>query len=530
MLRIDKISIVVSEMDETTSLMNAVSKHLGISKADIKELNIIKKSLDARKKSKITHHYRIDVEVVDPANVLKKNQGVEEAPEINIANPIEDVDLTKKKLRHKPIVVGSGPAGTFSALTLAEADIPCIILERGEPVEKRIRTVGKLRSKSEFNEESNYCYGEGGAGTFSDGKLTCGRNHPLINYVFQQYVKFGAPSEILYDAHPHIGTDFLLPVAKKMREGLENMGTEFRFNSIFTGFKSGGKTAKYLVQLADGTEIPTDHIILALGHSARDTYEILYDAGVSMKAKPFAMGARIEHPQEDIDRIQVGSCTLLPAAEYKLTHNTNNRGIWTFCMCPGGDLLPTNAQPKHLAINGMSYNARKSGFANAAVVVGVRVEDFYKGHPLDGARYQADLEKAAFKAGGENYHSPAQRLTDFLKDKESSGEMKTTYKPGIVSYPMAKLLPEFVVESLKEALVSYDRKMKGYISEKALIVGLESKTSSPVCMVRTKSFESESHPGLYPTGEGAGYAGGIVSASLDGVRVAKAIIEQVCDS
>ena len=528
MLRINQISVPVSTQEESDALRSEVSRYLGIATGQIRQLIIRKKSLDARKKSRITHHYKVDVELEDEAKILSRIPGVEEAPDEIIANPVSEVDLLKKKLRHKPIIVGAGPSGTFCALTMAEADIACIILERGEPVEKRVRTVGKLRSKSEFNAESNYCYGEGGAGTFSDGKLTCGRNHPLIRYVFQQYVKHGAPAEILYDAHPHIGTDFLLPVAKKMRLHLESMGTVFQFDSIFEGFSSGGAEAKYKVKLADGREMLTDHLILALGHSARDTYQVLYEAGVSMKAKPFAMGARIEHPQEDIDRIQFGSCDLLPAAEYKLTHNTEKRGIWTFCMCPGGDLMPTNAQPDHLAINGMSYHARKSGFANAAVVVGVRVEDYFQGHPLDGARYQAELEKKAFEAGGGNYHSPAQRLTDFLKGKESSGEMKTTYKPGITPYRMDKLLPEFIVSSLKDALESYNKRMRGYISDNALIVGLESKTSSPVCMVRTKSYESESHAGLYPTGEGAGYAGGIVSASLDGVRVAKAIVEQVC--
>ena len=288
-------------------------------------------------------------------------------------------------------------------------------------------------------------------------------------------------------------------------------------------FRSGGKSAKYVVTFEGGLELPTDDLIIAIGHSARDTYKNLLDLGLMMSPKPFAIGARIEHPQEDIDRIQYGSCKILPSAEYKLRAQKDGRGIWTFCMCPGGHLLPTNASPGHLAINGMSYHSRSSNFANAAVVVNVMREDFDTGHPLDGMRFQEQLEQRAFKAGGGNYFAPAQRLTDFLKGKETTSEMKSTYKPGLTPARMDHLLPSFVVDSLKGALDDYNRKMRGYISDRALVVGLESKTSAPIVMPRDKAFHSVSHEGIYPCGEGAGHAGGIISAALDGVRVAQAL-------
>ena len=320
-------------------------------------------------------------------------------------------------------------------------------------------------------------------------------------------------------------------VAINMRKHIEAQGGEVMFSKRMVNFRKPlNSSARYEVELDDGTKLETDHLIIAVGHSARDTYQMMLDKGVTIAPKPFAVGARIEHPQEVIDEIQFGSCQLLPAAEYKLTAQSGERGIWTFCMCPGGHLMPTSAQYGHLAINGMSYHARNSGFANAAVVVNVRREDFCNGHPLDGMRFQEQVEKDSFLAGGSNYHTPAQRLTDFLKGRLSKGEIKSSYKPGVTSARLDQVLPDFISKSLASALYSYNERMKGYISKDAIVAGVESKTSSPIIMARTKQFESMSHPGMFPAGEGAGFAGGIVSASLDGVRVARAVIENAIEN
>lgn len=516
--------VPVTKMDPRVALRQAVKRKYALSDEDIVGLEIRKKSLDARKKSSIKFIYQLDLEVQDEAGFLRAQKDLDPSPPLKTANLYDGID--RPKFRHPPVIIGSGPAGSFAALVLAGMDIPCVVVERGEPVEDRLRTASGLK-RGKFKKESNFCYGEGGAGTFSDGKLTCGRNHPLVREVFRRFVEFGAPKEILYDAHPHMGTDFLLKIAKNQRSYLQSQGCTFRFNERFDGFQSGGAHARFKLQLSSGDTLDTDHVILATGHSARETYEMLYDNGVAIEPKPFAIGARFEHPQAAIDRIQFGQCQLLPPAEYKLAAKVENRGIWTFCMCPGGFLLPTGADEGHLAINGMSYHARSSGFANAAVVVNVKREDFYQGHPLDGIKFQAQLEREAFMAGGGGYHAPGQRLVDFLAGRKSTGELKSTYKPGVTPARMDQLLPEFVVESLKGALDGYNRKMKGFICDDAMVVGLESKTSAPVCLPRDPSLQSHSHPGLFPCGEGAGYAGGIVSAALDGLKVGQAVLRSM---
>ena len=528
-LRIKQLSIPASPLNPDDQLHQAVVNHLGIQPDELLGLEIKKKSLDARRKSKILYHYQLDVDLRDEPSLLRLNADLVEAPVKKVTSPTDGIPPLANIWRHKPIVVGSGPAGSFAALTLADFGQPCVVLERGDPVATRLKSVGKLRRRGDFDKESHYCFGEGGAGTFSDGKLTCGRNHPLIQHVFKSFVRFGAPDSILYDAHPHMGTDYLMRIAIKQRQFLESKGCEFRFRSRMVSFRSGGQSAKYIVKLASGEEIPTDHLILAIGHSARDTYKYLHDSGVSMVPKPFAIGARFEHPTEEIDRIQFGNqgnC-ILPTAEYKLAAQAGERGVWTFCMCPGGHLLPTSAEEGHLAINGMSYHARKSGFSNAAVVVNIRREDFFESSPLDGMYFQRRLERRAYQAGGGDYICPAQRLGDFLKGRKSQGELVTTYEPGVESYRMDRLLPRPVVTALRKALVDYDRRMNGFISERGLVVGLESKTSAPLSMPRGSDFESLSHPGLYPTGEGAGFAGGIISAALDGVRVGQAVLKKM---
>ena len=539
-LRLKEVVIPVGTDVPPDALQQAVTSMLGVPQANLKAMTILKKSLDARRKSAIVYKYQVDVDLEDEDQVLSRNQAIaEKSPGINIADPLAGMDPAAIRVRHKPVIVGSGPAGIFAALTMALAGQPCIIVERGEPVEGRMRTVNNLRRIATFKAESNYCFGEGGAGTFSDGKLTCGKNHPLIRHVFEQFVRHGAPADILYDAKPHIGTDFLMRIAYNMRQYLKSLGTEFIFGHRFTDFSDGGPTARWIVKLDDGRELATDHFIIAIGHSARDTYQMLFDKGLAMVPKPFAMGARIEHPQDQINRIQFGSCSLPAAAEYKLASQvesaphsagglnptSTSRGIWTFCMCPGGHLMPTGAQPGHLAINGMSYHGRKSGFANAAVVVNVLREDFFKGHVLDGMHYQAALERQAFAAGGSNYNSPAQRLIDFMKGRDSKGTITSTYKPGITNARLDQVLPDFIVKALRGAMHDYNKTMRGYISPEAVVVGLESKTSAPVSMVRDRALQSVSHPGIFPAGEGAGFAGGIVSAALDGVRIGRAVLD-----
>lgn len=525
-LRLHDVEVPVTEIPAGALLNQQIAKMLEIPETMIRRVNINKKSLDARRKSRIVYHYQVDVDVDDESSVYQTKSSIASIAEPQApSDPLEGMDLSSIYFRHKPVIIGSGPSGIFTALTMAKAGQACVVVERGEPVERRIKTTNKLRSRGLFTSESNYCFGEGGAGTFSDGKLTCGRNHPLIRHVFDQFVTHGAPQDILYEAKPHIGTDFLIRIAKNMRTSLELQGSDFKFGRRFVNFKSGGDHARYIVELDNGEQLATDHLVIAIGHSARDTYQMLLDRGLAIVPKPFAMGARFEHPQDIVNRIQFGNCKIPTAAEYKLAAQSGQRGIWTFCMCPGGHLMPTNAQPDHLAINGMSYNARKSGYANAAVVVNVLREDFYKGHPLDGMRFQAQLEQMAFKAGGGNYFSPAQRLSDFLAGRDSKGQLKSTYKPGVNPARLDKLLPTFIVDALRAGVRDYDKKMRGFICNESIVVGIESKTSSPISMVRGKDLQSVSHPGIFPSGEGAGFAGGIVSAALDGVKTGRALLE-----
>lgn len=536
-LRLKNIEIPVAEYvgnphEQDGILKKLASKKLNISQDFIQSIRIHKKSLDARKKSKIVYHFQLDIELSE-----KFTKPLETSPHTEIVEDSVSYDplegLRGLTFRHLPVVIGTGPAGIFAASILAQAGQPCIIVERGEPVERRLKTVGKLRRGEGFSEKSNYCFGEGGAGTFSDGKLTCGRNHPYIKHLFKEWVRCGAPQSILYEAHPHIGTDFLMRIAINQREELKSLGCQFLFDHHWIDFTYNGDLnsstpARYSLNLRSPTgdvKILTDHLIVAIGHSARDTYEMLHEKNLEMAPKPFAMGARFEHPQDSINKIQFGSCSILPAAEYKLATQKGDRGIWTFCMCPGGHLLPTNAQAGHLAINGMSYYSRNSSYANAAIVVNVVRQDFFKGHTLDGMYFQAEIEKKAFLAGGENYHAPAQRLIDFLEAKQSQGTLKSTYEPGITPSRLDKILPDFIVHSLKGAVTDYDKKMRGFIHPEAMIVGVETKTSSPVVMTRDKTFQSVSHPGFFPAGEGAGFAGGIVSAALDGLRVGRAVLE-----
>ena len=523
------LRIAADIKDQQQALESEAAQLLGVPPKAIDQLVICRRSLDSRQKRCIVYEYQIRVSLTDESAVRSTAM----APFESAADPIiEDPSAPflgrRRSVRHPPVIVGSGPCGIFAALVLAKAGVPSIVLERGEPVERRCRTVSLLRDKGLFNPASNYCFGEGGAGTFSDGKLTCSRRHPLISYLLRTWVEFGAPPQILYEALPHIGSDNLVALAGTMRRFLQERGVRFLFDTTFVDFRKPGTTARYEIVTQTGETIPTDHVILAIGHAARDTFSMLREKGMTMNPKAFAIGTRVEHPQELIDEIQYGrSAPHLPPASYKLTAKTKGRGAWSFCMCPGGILLPTGSAADHLSVNGMSYFRRDSGFANAALVVNVKTTDFYRNDPLDGLLFQERLERAAYKMGGGGYTMPVQRLEDFIKERDSTGTVQTSYRPEVSLGRIDLLLPPFITASLREAMAEFSRKMPGFITAKAILAGVETKSSSPVTLCRTADYQSTSHPGIYPAGEGAGHAGGIVSAALDGVTTALAILSQL---
>lgn len=522
---VNDIKVSTEEYAGGFSLRDLVASKLDIDSSEILSLEIDRKSLDARQKRNIFFNYRVVIEVSNEDALLKKGYSFCKSHKQS-----KDADILSKVLssaytfNSKPVIVGSGPSGIFAALLLVEAGCPVTVVEQGEKVEDRIKRVHELSKNGIFDAKSNYCFGEGGAGTFSDGKLTCGRKDPLIRYLFERWVEFGAPKEILYDAHPHIGSDRLISVVKNMREYIESKGGDFLFGKKFVDLDRTSNNTGYSILLDDNSRIETEYLILAIGHSARDTYRMIASKGMTVESKDFAVGCRIEHPQEVINSIQYGGAKGLPSAEYKLTARANDRGVWSFCMCPGGILLPTNGQADHLAVNGMSHYARNSGYANSALVVNVKAKDFDSDDPLAGIKYQENLEKKAFQLGGGDYSMPVQRLKDFLKGNKSRGTFDTTYRLGVKSVRFDQLLPDYISKSLHEAFGSFDRKMRGYVSDKALLVGVETKTSAPLKIVRGEDRESISHTGIFPIGEGAGYAGGIVSSALDGLKTAITIL------
>lgn len=534
--KLKPFSIPLSSTSQDILIKNYIASTLSIQEDDLLRIYILKKSLDARNKSSIKFHYVVEIELKKDIASASHAKYFEKPDSSNSeTNPLNGVNLKNASSLHNPIIVGSGPAGLFAGWLLLEAGLKPIIIERGAAVEEREKKIAGLWKDAVFDPESNYCFGEGGAGTFSDGKLTTGKRHPWISYLFKKWVSFGAPEDILIDAHPHIGSDFLTKVVKNMRESMKVRGATFFFNTKFIDLNEIKGDARYEVSLSNGEKLNTNYLILAIGHSARDTYELLHKKNVSLTAKSFAIGARIEHPQEIIDEIQFGKKNLnlyrsdLPASDYKLTARAGDRGIWSFCMCPGGYILPTGAEEGCLAVNGMSLFARDSGFANAALVANITPDDFGKNSPLDGMKFQRMIEQKAYEAGGSSWHAPAEQLFHFLGTSKSNhlDLASSTYRPGITPYSLNKVLPDFVTTALQAAMKTFDKKMHGFIHEKAVLVGVETKTSSPLTINRNKNFESVSHTGIFPAGEGAGYAGGIVSAALDGLRVARSILDRL---
>ncbi|AGF54069.1 FAD-dependent dehydrogenase [Clostridium saccharoperbutylacetonicum N1-4(HMT)] len=526
-IRINNINLNLD--DEFKVLEKKVCKKLKISKEDINKIEIIRKSIDARKKNDIKFTYSIDVICDNEAKIISKIH--DKDVRLEKAEEIDSIIPGTEKMEHRPVVIGFGPAGIFAALTLARKGYKPIVYERGESVDKRTETVEKFWKSGELNLESNVQFGEGGAGTFSDGKLTTRIKDHRCTFVLDELINAGAPSEIKYESKAHVGTDLLKGVVKNIREEIKRLGGEVHFDSKLEKLSyENGKLKKIIVS---GKEIPCEALVLAIGHSSRDTYEMLHKENVSMDAKAFAIGVRIEHPQELINISQYGENHKHPklqAADYRLTYQSERlkRGIYSFCMCPGGVVVAAASEEGRLVSNGMSYHARDLENANSALVVTISPEDFEGDSPLRGMEFQRHYEELAFKLGGGNYKAPVQLVGDFLKDRISTklGEVTPSYTAGYEFKELKDCLPSYVIDALKEGIYNFDKKIKGYAREDAVLTGIETRTSAPVTLNRDSKLESVNVSGLYPTGEGAGFAGGIISAAVDGIKVAEHIIEK----
>ncbi|MCX7679236.1 MAG: NAD(P)/FAD-dependent oxidoreductase [Spirochaetes bacterium] len=486
--------------------------------------NILRRSLDARKKSAIVYKYRLlcEVDESDAKMLLRK-------PHIFVYREKPTVMPQRTHFSTRPLIVGSGPAGLFAALWFAESGIPCDIIERGKPVDQRMEDIKKLEGNGILNCESNIVFGEGGAGAYSDGKLTARTHREEAEWFFKKLVEFGAPQEILYEAKPHIGTDKLVGILKALRQHLISKGVEFHFQTRLEDIEtSNGKVCG--IKTSNGKFFSANIVILATGHSARDVYEMLLRKGIRLEKKGFAVGVRVEHPREMIDEIQFGkegTKAGLISADYFLVHRNrkSGRGVYTFCMCPGGYIINSSSENEHLCTNGMSHSRRDSRFSNAAIVVTIFPQDF-SDNPLAGLAFQRELEKKAFRIGGEKFVAPAQRIPSFLKRKLDATLPTSSYKPACIPARVDEMLPEMIYCEIAEALKAFNKKMPGFVSDEGVIVGVETRTSSPVRILRRDDYQSESVEGLYPVGEGAGYAGGIVSSAVDGIRVARCILEK----
>ena len=512
-------------------LREIVSMKTGLAPENIKSLKVAKRSVDARNKTNVHFVYALDMEVFGDEDYIAGILAWKDAEQIKN----QEVFFLKPGQMQgalRPVIAGTGPAGMFAGLALAEAGLKPILLERGKEVAERQKDVDLFWKTGALKPDSNVQFGEGGAGTFSDGKLMTGiKKDKYTARVLEEMVAAGAPDEILFLAKPHIGTDNLAVVVRRIREKIISLGGEYRFeNRLEDLIVKGGKLTGLKVRDAGGRlyELAADRLILAVGHSARDTFEMLYKQGAAVEQKPFSVGARIEHRQSLIDKAQYGSFAgnpALGAADYKLAvHLKNGRSAYTFCMCPGGQVVAAASEEGRVATNGMSRFARNMTNANAALLVGVMPEDFGGRHPLQGMYFQRRLEEAGFRLGGGGYKAPAHLVADFLNNRESKGpgEVEPSYAPGVTFTNLARVLPDFVVETMRAALVDMDRKLKGFACADAVLTGVETRSSSPVRIVRNEKFES-TIGGLYPCGEGAGYAGGIMSAAVDGLKVAEAV-------
>ena len=513
-------------------LRNAILKRLAIGADELVAYTIFRRAYDARKPAAIVFIYTLDVELKNEAAALKRLHGdrhVGKTPDTGYRF-VAQAAQTSSALR--PVVIGTGPCGLFAGLILAQMGFRPLILERGKSVRERTQDTWGLWRKGRLDPESNVQFGEGGAGTFSDGKLYSQIKDPQFRgrKVLTEFVKAGAPAEILYVAKPHIGTFKLVTMVENMRAEILALGGEIRFGSRVEDIDIVQGEVRGL-RLADGEVIAASHVVLAIGHSARDTFEMLYGRGVHVEAKPFSIGVRVEHPQSLIDRARLGPNAgnpLLGAADYKLVHHCGNgRSAYSFCMCPGGTVVAAASEPGRVVTNGMSQYSRNERNANSALVVGVTPAD-YSGSdadPLAGIAFQRHWESLAFEAGGSDYKAPAQRVGDFLAGRASTapGSVLPSYTPGVRMTDLALCLPDYVVAALRESLPAFGREIAGFAMDDALLTGVETRTSSPVRITRDESFQSVNTRGLFPAGEGAGYAGGILSAAVDGIKVAEAV-------
>ena len=509
-----------------SKLTKKLQRELG---CEVQGFQVLRRSVDARKKEDVTFVYTLGVEISHENQVLKKCR----SKKVSLYTPPEyHFPARHLRLSQRPVIVGAGPAGLFCALMLARAGARPIVLERGRDVDARTELVSKFWSGGALDPECNVQFGEGGAGTFSDGKLHTGVNDPRMHQILREFVAFGAPSEILWDANPHVGTDYLKIVVKNIRLELEKLGAEVRFSHRLTGILAeNGRVVGAEIASPEGAyTFKTGHLVLAIGHSARDTFRMLYDSGVPMEQKQFAMGVRIEQKQRDVTIAQFGAeIAGLPVATYKLScHPETGRGAFSFCVCPGGLVVAAASQPGRLCTNGMSNHARDEENINGGLLVTVLPSDFGTEHPLGGVFLQEQLEEAAFRLGGGNYFAPCQRVEDFLAHRPSTGPGKVTpsYAPGVTWTDLHQCLPEFLTETLEQALPMLGKKLHGFDDPDAVLTAIESRSSSPVRIPRDESGQS-AIAGLYPCGEGAGYAGGIMSAAADGMKAAERIAEGV---
>ncbi|WP_414732267.1 NAD(P)/FAD-dependent oxidoreductase [Acetobacterium carbinolicum] len=532
MIRISNLKLEITKAKnndtEAAALKNALLTKLKIKPNDLITFQIFKKSIDARKKSSIAYIYSVDASLKNEGAILKKcgKSGVIPSPDLSY-QPVTPGNTT---MGHRPVIIGLGPAGLFAGLNLARNGYAPIILERGDEVDIRSAKIDTFWQTGELDPDSNVQFGEGGAGTFSDGKLTTLINDPRCRSILEAFIAAGAPEEIRYLSKPHIGTDLLRETVKTLRKEIIANGGEVRFRSRVTDFLIEDDQLTGLI-INEQETLNCQVALLGIGHSARDTFYTLHHRGVTMTPKAFSIGVRIEHPQNLINSAQYGQAAGtvgLGAADYKLSyHSPNGRSAYTFCMCPGGYVVAAASEANGVVTNGMSEHRRDGENANAALLVGVQPEDFGDSHPLAGVAFQRKWETLAFTLGGQNYHAPAQLVGDFLADRPSThwGQLKPTYAPGLKLAQLKDCLPDYVVATMKEALVHFDQKMTGFAMDDSVMTGVETRSSSPVRINRNDDHVANIS-GLYPMGEGAGYAGGIMSSAVDGVKTAEKIIKR----
>ncbi len=528
MLRLTEIRLPLDH--STDDLRSTILDRLQIKADALIDFTVARRGYDARKRNVIVVVYTLDVEVADEAELLRKfsnDQHIKPTPDTEY----KFVAQAPENLKTRPVIIGTGPCGFMAGLLLAQMGFKPLILERGQEVRQRTKDTWGLWRDHKLNPESNVQFGEGGAGTFSDGKLHTQIKDPrfLGVKVLREFVKAGAPEEILYISKPHIGTFRLVSMVEKIREEIVSLGGEFRFDSRVTDIDIDDGQVRAVV-LDSGERIESDHVVLAIGHSARDTFDMLYQRGVYIEAKPFSIGFRIEHPQSVIDKSRYGKFAGhadLGAADYKLVHHCKNgRSVYSFCMCPGGTVVAATSEEGCVVTNGMSQYSRNERNANSGIVVGITPEDFPDDNPLAGIELQRELESRAFVLGGSNYDAPAQLLGDFLKGQPSTelGSVQPSYTPGVHLTDLTSALPNYAIEAIREALPAFEKKIKGFTMNDAVLTGAETRTSSPVRIKRNRDdCQSINTRGLYPAGEGAGYAGGILSAAVDGIEMAEAV-------